>query len=956
MSQHPPSIELRYTVQAPGGRIRVRCHGELPEKGLPTWWIEVESHTQGIDIVEVHFPRISGVRIGRDEQNDWLIWPRWGCRRIPQPAHNAPGRVLYPGGTAMMNWLDLYQEGARSQGLYMASQDETVLVGEIVAQADEGSTALTIGMSKMPRIAPGGSFRSEDFVIAPHEGDWHWAADRYREWLHGWARPYQPPEWVVEADGWLGSGRGSNFLKDLPARYRLARELGLNYIENWGEMMVGLAAGESCCNRLYFPDPRYGTEADFTKAIGYVRKAGGHIGFYTNGQAWNPRYPKLREYYQGLLPEGVYIPDWEKEAHNWGVIRADGSYVPQYAKPEGDDSPYPCSFFLMCSYTKGWQDYLHHYIVDKYVKQYGVDAMYVDQVGAAGPQVCFAKGHGHDDFVGAWGRGHLENFRRLKTDGQATEPNFALATEGFADIYAQYVDMFLISPVASRRWANVAPEVLRYTFPEYIYYDGFANGSAGAKLSAEQIMNEVFLLGNRFDLFQRSPEAMEHFKRVLRLRQETGPLLYRGRFMDEIGLSVSDERVRAKLWRLDNEDARGWLVNIYNEEQVEGAKVSVEVGQAGELRGLRATLEEPLAPLEVAQEGASASFEAPAAMLSTALVLTEARPWLLRAFAPVTTAGAEDDVEVRYRPLGDASAARATASLEVPGGWTAREVSFSTAASRDVEVPFAAPAEAAPGIYPVTVKVHIGDQTWTSRETVILEEPVQVGVEVQAGRLLVSLSTRSLAPLEVECAASGPAWMRFPKASATVTVPAKGTATCIIPWQAPVGVEEEAELVVTASVGGREYQASAKLEPLDLSASRWRRQKYEGEVASSRDQTAHTLSIRTSSQEARGGWGWRTAFIQPGASYRFSVQCRTEGIVSADKGAMVRIIFFDRDNRNKGAGPTLYTEPLTGDNDWRQVSAEFVVPEKTGSMQIELFNWHASGLSEWRGMKLEQVN
>jgi hypothetical protein len=950
-----PGIDLHYTVEAPGGSVRVRCHGELPAGGLPSWWIEVTNEAQGIDIVEVHFPRVSGVRIGPDEQDDWLVWPYWGCRRIPEPTRNAPGRALYPSGRAGMNWLDLYEEGEGGQGLYLASEDETVMVGEILAQADEGAGTVTIGMSKMPRIAPGESFRSENFVIAPHEGDWHWAADRYREWLYGWMPPGDQPNWVVECDGWLGSGRGTNFLEDLPARYRLARELGLNYIENWGQMMCGVAAGESCCNRLYFPDPRYGSEVDFAKAIGYVREAGGHIGFYTNGQAWNPRYPKLRECYDGLLPEDILIPDWESEAHNWGVIRADGSYVPQYAKPEGDDSPYPCSFFLMCSHARGWQDYLHHYIVDKYVRQYGVDAMYVDQVAAATAQVCFAKGHGHDDCVGAWGRGHLENFRRLKTDGQQTEPDFALATEGFADIYGQYVDIFLLSPVASRRWAYVAPEVLRYTLPEFIYYDGFANGTKGATLSSEQIMNEVFLLGNRFDLFKRSPEAMDHFKRVLRLRQETGPLLYRGRFLDEIGLTIGDERVRAKLWRLDNEDARGWLVNIYNEERVEGASVSVQVGDAGAVSGLVGTLDQPLGPAEIEVQDGRVRFEAPTDLLSTVLLLTEVRPWMLRAFAPVTTAGAEDAVEVRYRPLSGAEGTQGSASLEAPAGWATREVAFAADVSQDVRLPFTVPADATPGIYPVTVTVRIGDDTWTSRETVILDEPLAVEVEVQAGRLLVKLTSVSPAPLEVTCSASGPEWLRFPDPPATVTVPPRESASCAIPWRAPDGVPEDAEVVVTVLLGGREYRASAEFAPLGLSPARWRPQRYEGEVSSSRNENTGTLVIRTASEQDRGGWTWRTALVEPGARYRFTVQCRIEGLVSAEQGAKVRIIFPHRDGGNRGAGPTVYTEPLTGDNDWTEVAAEFEVPEETGVMQIELFNWHATGLSEWRGMSLARL-
>ena len=950
-------VDLHYDCEAPGGRLRVRCHGELPPDGSPSWWIEVTNEAQNIDVVEVHFPRVSGVRIGSEGADDWLIWPRWGCRRIPHPARNAPGRVLYPGGTAQMNWLDLYEEANGGQGLYLASEDEAILMGELVVQPDGGTGTISIGMSKMPRVAPGASFRSANFVIAPHRGDWHWAADRYREWLRSWMKPYAPPEWLVDCDGWLGTGRGTNVLNDLPTRYRLARKLGLNYIENWGQMMWGVAVGESCCNRLYFPDPRYGTEADFTEAVAYVRKAGGHIGFYTNGQAWNPRYPKLRDCYKGLLPDDIVVPDWEREAHNWGLIRAAGSYVPQYAKPEGDSSPYPCGFYLMCSHARGWQDYLHHYIVDRYVKRYGVDAMYVDQVGAATAQACFAKSHGHDDCVGAWGRGHLENFRRLQTDGRRVEPDFVLATEGLVDVYGQYVDIFLLSPVASRRWPYVAPEVLRYTLPEFICYDGFANGLAGATRSPGQVINEVFLLGNRFDFFRKSPEIKEHFKQVLRLRQETGPLLYRGRFLDETGLVRSDERLRAKLWRLDNDQARGWLVNVYNEQRVEGGTVTVRVGDAGSVQGWRATLGEPLLrPVSVEIRDRAARFDVPVAMLSTTLLLTEARPWMLRAFAPVATPGAEDAVEVRYRPLAQGLAVEGRAALRGPAGWTTQEVTFRTDTPQNVRVPFTVPTETGLGVYPVTVAVRVGADTWTRRDTVLLEEPLDIDIEVQVGRFLANLTNRGTVPLDVAYSATGPDWLHLPEPTGTVTVPPDATDHHAIAWRAPGGIPEKADVAVTARLGGREYRATARLEPLDLSIAQWRPQRYEGEVECQREEEAGVLTIRTADTKDRGGWQWRTAMVGPGRRYRFVVQCRTAGLVSAEEGAKVRIIFPHRDNLVRGAAPTVYTEALTGDNDWVDLEAEFAVPETAQFVQTELFHWHAAGRSEWRGARLRPLD
>lgn len=944
------SLDMRFRATMPGGHCMVRCHVGLPDGGLPTWWTEVENHADGADIVEVHYPRIGGVRIGDDSTDDVLIWPRWGCRRIPEPARNAPGRVLYPSGRAMMNWLDVYEAGDGAQGLYMASEDETSLVGELVAAEEDGGATLTLGMSKMPRIEPGERFRSADFVVAPHQGDWHWAADRYREWLVSWLPRPNPPKWLVDCDGWLGTGRGSNFEKDIPERYRLARRLGLNYVEFWGQMTVGMAINESCCNRLYFPDPRYGTEADFTEAISYVRQAGGHIGFYTNGQAWNPRYPELRDWYKGLMPADAYIPDWEGGFKQHALRRPDGSLYGQYDKPPGDQSPYDYSFYLMCSAAKGWQDYLHHYIVDKYVGQYGVDAMYIDQVGAADASPCYSKEHGHDD-IGAWGRGHLGNFHRIRADGRAHEPELALATEGLVDIYGQYVDIFLICPVASRRWPDVAPEVIAYTLPEYICFDGFANGMTPESLTGRQTVNEVFLMGQRFDIFERSPEEMEHITRVIRLRQETGPMLYRGRFLDDIGLTVTHDAVRAKLWRLDDETARGWLVNVYNEQAVNGAQLRVNIGEVAGVRALAAALDAPLHEVSVTVDAGVATIEAPVSELSTVVLLTEATPWLARAMAPVT-ADTQSAVELRFRPLLKATGEQAVAELSLPDGWNADPARFPADGPRDVLLPFTAPPETPPGIYPVTVRLRVGERTWTGTESIIREEPLEVALSVQTGRLAITLRNRSRDNLDAECGATGPAWLRLGPAVA-VTIPAGQQSLCTIPWSAPEGIPEAGIVRVNVRTAGGTFSAETRIRPQDTSPSQWSQARYEGSVdaVASPDE----LTLRSTSVTDRGGWRWSALLVEPGTRYRFSVQCRTRGVRSETEGVRIRIIFFDRDDGTKAAGPPVMTVPLTGDNEWTMIPPEFEIPERTGRLQVELMHWHAAGESWWREPKLERI-
>ena len=953
----PGTINLKYRVAAPGGRCEVTCAITADEGSLlPSWTIEVENRGAGFDIVEVEYPIIRNVAIGKDGNDDWVTWPNWaGGQLIPNPSHNAPGRGTYCSGRATMHWLDVYERGEDGRGLYLASEDETWLMGALRAEARPGIGGVDIALSKMPRIKPGETWESNTFRCGLHKGDWHAGADLYRAWISQHVK-YDPPEWVVESDGWLGRGRGANFLKDIPAHFRRAKSLGLNYVEFWGQMTVGLTAGESCCNRLYFPDPRYGNEADFAEAIRYIRDAGGHIGFYTNGQAWNPRYPQLRPEYEGIMPEGVFIPDWEKEYHNYGLVRPDGKYVPQYAKPSPDD-PYPGAFFLMCPATEGWPRYLHHYVVGKYVKQYGVDAMYIDQVGAAGAQWCFADNHLHDE-VGAWTRGHMANFRRIKQDGQKIEPDFAIATEGFGDCYGRWVDMYLISPCACLTDPHVYPGLMRYTLPDRVFFDGYANGNRAHRPDRE-VLDSVFLFGNRFDLFPRSPEAMEYFKRLLYLRQEVGPLLYRGRYMDDVELEVSSPGIKARWWKLDPGQAEGILITVLNPEGVEGATVSVPLDVSATSRAYVADLDHKLSPADCEIEGKRAVIPVPRSPVSTALVVSNVKltpPALMRVMTPVGAVGVPSEVVLRYRPLALMPSERAMVTIETPPGWSAEPASFLLNEAQDIAMNVTSAADAGKRGHPITVKVKLPDgKALSFPEHLLLHDAFDARLLFDGERVVVTITSNSAARLSGTCTVSGPEWLGLQEREKAFEVGARGTAEIAFAASAAGKITEAGKIIATLRSGNATGSASLELRPPDVSLTNWRHQSYEGSSTkriSNQDKLDAALVIETESQKDRGGWTWRSNAMLPGTRWTFSGEVRTENMRSTAGGARVRIICFHKSKPNAGTRPTIYTDFVTGTTDWQKFERSFEVPKDTGGVQIELFNWHARGRSFWRNLAL----
>jgi hypothetical protein len=158
---------------------------------------------------------------------------------------------------------------------------------------------------------PDDSFEPGPVVVGLHEGDWHWGADRYREyWRANFSGRRRTPKWLAEADGWTGFGGPSyTFLKPdknkrpLPDLITGAKELGLDYLQLWSEMTLG----DESYQTVYYPNPFMGTPEELKKGIDGVHKAGGHVGFYLFFFGWDPAVLTQldRDKYRTRIPAGL---------------------------------------------------------------------------------------------------------------------------------------------------------------------------------------------------------------------------------------------------------------------------------------------------------------------------------------------------------------------------------------------------------------------------------------------------------------------------------------------------------------------------------------------------------------------------------------------------------------------------------------------------------------------------
>jgi len=549
------SIDVTYTITVSEG------------SDLTFWHVKVENNNKDPrmgQVVGVGFPQLGGLRLDEIPENDVLVRPNRFGEKIQDPVGKAgtyPVNLCYEGFASMM-WMDLYSTEAGS-GLYLASYDKTLLMTELESEADVETRTMRLGLRKYAYIPPGESWASEQYVVGLHSEDWHYAADAYRRWAQSWMKKPDVPDWVKETDGWYGVGLGPRQyhdsdaiyrFKEIPSLYSEAEYLGLNWIEVWGQMVM------NGCYRFYYPDPYLGTVEELEEAVREVKERDGHIGFYVNIQAFDPRLPQLPEKYQQKIPLDVPIPNWWDEFKNYAAVHFDGSYTRQYIRHD----IWSDGHRIMCTACEGWRRYLMYWAIEKYVQEYGADVMYIDQVSSPPVEYCFDFTHGHRHH-GACVQGRTETLRRMIEEGWKAEPNFALVFEGNGDAVGQYGHVHLLTSVAGQT-KYPHPEVYSYTFPDHIIIDGFANGWSQKTMSCyypeikdrswrkEDVLKRVFLLGYRFDLcvpLRKGDPFTEYVRKVIDLRKRIKTWLYSSRFMDERGLRGLPKNVEAKLFNHD---------------------------------------------------------------------------------------------------------------------------------------------------------------------------------------------------------------------------------------------------------------------------------------------------------------------------------------------------------------------------------------------------------------------
>lgn len=456
--------------------VEVRC--ELPgEKDEIVLAMKIRNDDKG-EVSQVFFPLVGGLQsLGSDPKEDALLLPWFGGELIKNPYGTLPGKgkglgfnesdtvrmCYYPGGGAMQ-WMDYFCE---SNGLYIACLDKEgqFLVLWMKKNVWDTEEHLSMAMIKYPYLR-NGEWTSPQFMVSPHEGDWHRGANKYRDWFESWSDKITLPKWLRYSNGWfhtmglLSDGTTMNEIEEIPEIHREAKEHGLDIIFHCG----WYKEGHDGRHPDYYPID----VERLKKAYDKVHKDGGHLLLYINGDNYctsNPMWDTEGEKWAVKRTEGkrgpvvttdgreVYLKKYGSSPAFWlsnapGALHWEWSFQ-HYPSFEGE------TIAVMCPSCSGWVDKILQAV--QTAAKLGADIIILDTIAVIA-LLCFDEDHDHKTYDSAWGPGFLNIMRRALEIGREINPDFSLCIEGICDIYSPYIGIY------HSRISNF-PEAFRYTLP-----------------------------------------------------------------------------------------------------------------------------------------------------------------------------------------------------------------------------------------------------------------------------------------------------------------------------------------------------------------------------------------------------------------------------------------------------------------------------------------------------------
>ncbi|MCS7306382.1 MAG: DUF6259 domain-containing protein [Thermoguttaceae bacterium] len=394
------------------------------------WTLRINLAGSAWSVWEVVFPQMAVAPHGPEAAVFFPRGPGEVQRGLWEKKFHYSG--LYPNGWTSMAFLAAYA-GDGSSGLYLAMHDPVGSTKEIrVESRPEEQAVLFVFEHPAPNMGqPGNGFQLPGQAVWQLlRGDWFDAAMIYRDWVRreaGWFPKLGPegredtPQWMRELpawalSSWLASGKPEQCVSAVKAfREYLGVPIGVHWY-NWHQIPFDNDYPH------YFP-----TKEGFSEGVRQLQEAGVYVMPYINGRLWDTRDKGLEDFQFSQVARPAATKDENGQA-----------YTEVYGSKEADGSPVRLA--VMCPSTPLWQGKVQE-IVRRLFDDCGVKAVYIDQVAAAQPRLCFDSAHGHPLGGGHW---WTESYwKMLLAIRQQKPPDRMLTTECNAEPFIHCFDGYL---------------------------------------------------------------------------------------------------------------------------------------------------------------------------------------------------------------------------------------------------------------------------------------------------------------------------------------------------------------------------------------------------------------------------------------------------------------------------------------------------------------------------------
>ncbi|MBN1846464.1 MAG: hypothetical protein JW810_12315 [Sedimentisphaerales bacterium] len=484
----------------------------LSEENALSWDLRVDNRNARWGLWRVAFPVVSVRDLGADGRVFLPMLSGLELAGLWSKTYKRGG--TYPSGWICMQYLAAYDKTART-GLYVGVHDPWGSTKDIFGESRPDHQAVILRfehpVANMGRAGAGFNLPGEARWQLLR-GDWFDAAQIYRAWVRRRALWWPPlghegredtPLWMRQLPAWVMTGGAASDCVPRVKSFAQALDLPVGFHwYNWHQIPFDNDYPH------YFP-----AKEGFAQGVADLKAAGVHPMPYINGRLWDTHDKGAANWQFANTALASATKDEQGEP-----------YIETYNSKETDGNSVKLA--AMCPATPLWQEKVRE-IVLRLFGECGVSGVYIDQVAAASPRLCFDAAHGHDLGGGHWWTAGY--WAMLTAIRRAKPADRMLTTECNAEPYIKWFDGYLTWHWQNQDMVPAFPAVYGGAIQMFgrAYRGGPSQDLAGRMKAGQQLVfgEQIGWFGP--ELIER-PESGGFLRDCIRLRWRLKEYFYKG--------------------------------------------------------------------------------------------------------------------------------------------------------------------------------------------------------------------------------------------------------------------------------------------------------------------------------------------------------------------------------------------------------------------------------------------